>query len=456
MSQCIAAVSQAATQQRLLLEEGDNNMKLAQTNISTTAEVLHSILEVREDALLHQVLETGESISTDLRASYEKLAKLLCQLNGYLSCVENNFTTSSEVELLSTKESMRKYSSQLLDTYEYLMERNVVENNCYLHVVFLPRNMSETLSSFGKVEVSECGSEGLYEVEPWFKEPTLSLKLSVQRQSSPLHAFNDLKSPTSIAISHRGEIVVAEGRRDQVTIISPVSGKVVNSFGQCGSEEGDLRFPCGVAIDNKGNILVVDGGNNRIQMYSPRGKFIAEAGGQGRGQLQFCEPEGIATNPVNRKIYIVDNNSHRIQVLKEDLSFDFSFGSDGLLDGYLYYPWGIACGRDGNVFVTDSGSCCVKVFTSSGQFLSEFGGEGDVDGCLKWPTGICLSQNETVYVSEYGNNRISVFTTEGRFLHKFGAKGKDLNEFGNVRGLAMDENGLLYVCDTDNNRVIMY
>ncbi len=439
------------------MSECDRNVAVAQASINTTTEVLHSILEVRKDALAYQLQEAKEEITKDLYTSFNSLSLLLTQLNSFLSCVEKNFTICSEVELLAMKKSIERYSTNLQRAYDNLMDNSIIENECSVHTVFQPSNLSEVLSGFGKVEISSYSTtESIYEIQSWFTNPMLSLKLSIDRLRSPVHIFKNLKTPSGIALNQNGEILVAESRADAISLLSPVSGEKVISFGQSGPNGGDLRFPCSIAIDDKGNILVVDGCNDRVKKYSPRGKFLAEAGSHGTGQLEFREPEGIAINPVNQKIYIVDNNCHRIQVLNEDFSFSFSFGTKGKQDGQLYYPWGIACNCNGDIYVTDSRSCYVKVFTMDGQYVRKFGGEGDAEGHLKWPTGICLAQNKLAYISEYGNHRVSVFTIDGKFLRCFGSKGSAENEFGNLRGLTIDSNGILYICDPDNNRVLLY
>ena len=456
ISKVIAGVSQAASQQKSLLSDSERNIAVAKTYLSSTMDVLHSILDVRKDALMYQLEDTSEEMLKDLKLSCTNLSCLLVKLNGYFSCLEKNLAVCSEVELLSMRKSIIQQASRLQNACKISLKEMVSENDCFIHAVFQPGNMSEILSTFGRVEVSHVKFEDSSEHKPMFLEPTLSLQLSLERHSSPLFTLAKLKSPTSVAISQKGEILVVESRGDQISFFSPMSGEKIYSFGICGSSEGEFSFPSSIAIDDRGDVLLVDGCNNRIQKYSSQGKFLAEAGCRGKGQLQFSEPEGLAINPVSKKIYVVDNNSHRIQVLNEDLTFDLAFGSKGLQDGDLYYPWGITCSTEGDVYITDSGSCCVKVFTSNGQFLREFGSGGDIEGCLKWPTGICLAKNGVVYVSDYGNHRIAVFTTEGKFLRCFGSRGTSWDEFGNVRGLAIDKNGVLYVCDTDNNRVTLY
>lgn len=453
MNNNIVDVSQAISRQKLVLSESSKKIKLVETDIISTSEIFHSILDIRKDALTYQLHDLVQEKLKGIKSSQNYLKMLLTQLNSSLSYMEEGLATCNEMELLSLKGNMVRHVHHLHSLCRNSLK--YAENDFHVRLVSTPSNMSEICSQFGKVEFSDNVFESARENRTSGLDPTLSLKLSVQRLNIPLFLFTKLKGPCGVALNRKGEIIVAESRGDCITIFSP-SGEKLYSFGTCGSAEGEFSFPCAVAVDEIENILVVDGCNNRIQKFAPNGQFLAMSGSRGNGNLQFCEPDGIAINPANKKIYVIDNNSHRVQVLNQDLSFYSTFGSKGFEDGHLYYPWGVACSSGGDVYVTDSGNCCVKVFSAGGQFLREFGSRGDIESCLKWPTGIWVTRNNTVYVNEYGNHRISVFTLEGHFLKCFGKKGTSWDEFGNLRGVTVDNNGLVYVCDTDNNRIALY
>lgn len=284
-------------------------------------------------------------------------------------------------------------------------------------------------------------------------DPT-SLRLLSQRLQTPVLTLSGVKGPCGVAIRDNGQVLVAEGCGDRVSVFSS-AGDWLLSFGGCGSGPGEFTCPCEVAVDWEGNVLVVDGSNRRIQKFTPEGQFLTSVGSS--GLVQFVEPDGIAVNPLNGNVYVVNNNTHRIQILNPDLSFCNAFGKEGTGCGYLRYPWGVACSPQGEVYITDSGNCRVQVFSPSGHFLRGFGQRGRGQGELRWPTGISISPDGSmVYVSDYGNHRVCVFSSEGVWLHNVGRKGKGTGEMGNTRGVKVDRHGLLYVCDTDNNRVLLY
>lgn len=453
MNSTIVDVSQAISRQKAVFSENSKKTELVETDIIGTLNIFHGILNARREILTSQLHDLAREKLEDITSCQNHLNMLLAQLNSSLSLMEEGLAACNEVELLSLKGNMVRYVSHLQSTCKSALK--YAENDFHVKLVSTPNNMSEICSEFGKVEVSDNLFENASKGMDMTLDPTLSLKLSLQRLNAPLFLFTKMKGPCAMALNHKGEMIVAEGRGDRVSIFSP-SGEKLYSFGACGSGEGKFCCPCAIAVDEIGNIFVVDGCNNRIQKFTLDGKFLAVAGDLGCGKLQFCEPDGIAINPTNKKIYVVDNNTHRVQVLNLDLSFHSMFGSKGHKGGHLYYPWGVTCSSNGEVYVTDSGNCSVKVFSPGGQFLREFGGRGNAKGSLKWPTGIWVTKNGIVYVGEYGNHRVSVFSMGGHFLKCFGRKGTSREEFGNVRGVTVDNNGLIYICDTDNNRIALY
>jgi DNA-binding beta-propeller fold protein YncE len=132
------------------------------------------------------------------------------------------------------------------------------------------------------------------------------------------------------------------------------------------------------------------------------------------------EPKGIAINPVNEQIYVVDPGKHRVVVLNPNpghnkIIFLFSFGEEGAGRGKLLQPEYIAVDKEGFVYVTDSMRHCVLKFFINGTFIDEFGSYGSFPGQLNKPKGIAVDSYGAVYVAE--EQRISIFDADGNFIH---------------------------------------
>ena len=273
---------------------------------------------------------------------------------------------------------------------------------------------------------------------------------------TPVHTITELNHPWGVAVSDDGHVIVTERNGHCVTILDN-EGKKLKLFG--GEEgRGNVKFlsPRGVAITPDNFILVSD--DHRIQKISMDGDCLASVGEEGSGPLQFKSPAGIAISPLTGEVYIADWNNHRIQVLNPDLTFSHSFGSYGLANGQFHNPCDIAIDKLGLVYITDVNSHRIQIFSPDGKFVAQFGSHGYVFGQLKYPRGITIDTAGTglVYVSEEGNHRVSVFTGDGVFVSSLGMEGNNIDEFNTPRGVIFGKEGLLYVCDYSNRQLVTY
>ena len=269
---------------------------------------------------------------------------------------------------------------------------------------------------------------------------------------TPVRTITELKRPWGVAVSDDGHVIVTEWSGHCVTILDN-EGKKVKSFG------GNVQIsgPRGIAITPDNFILVSDN-NDRIQKISMNGDCIASIGEEGSGPLQFNTPSGIAISPITGQVYIADRNNHRIQVLNPDLTFSYSFGSEGSANGQFKYLCDIAIDSQGLVYVTDRDNHCIQKFSPDGKFVAQIGSLGSDPGQLKYPRGVTIDTAGTglVYVSEEGNHRVSVFTSDGVFVSSFGIYGSNIDQFNIPFVLAFNREGLLYVCDASNYRLVVY
>ena len=263
---------------------------------------------------------------------------------------------------------------------------------------------------------------------------SLAAKSPVEKLGDPILTIDEVDDPRGVAVNQRGEVVVAECGGCRISVFSP-SGEKLQSFGKRGSGQGEFRGPHGVAVDGDGNIVVADCGNYRIQKFS---RTLTAVDTKAIGRV-IC-PSGIAFNPSNRKVYVVDWDNNSIRVLNSDLTSCSTFGKEGKGKGQFFYPWGVACDSTGKVYVADTGNHRIQVFTADGRCRGVFGRHGFEKGELDQPQGVAVDANDMVYISEGWKVQVSVFTSDGRFVTSFG------EGLGSPHGLAVDDNGVVYVC----------
>ena len=161
---------------------------------------------------------------------------------------------------------------------------------------------------------------------------SVAVRSPVEKLGTPILSLGRIAEPRGLTLNQRGELVVvtkvvilSPGPRDEdikvvgehcISVFSP-SGEKLRSFGTCGSGKGQFYSPYGVAVNSEGNILVVDSYTNCIQKFTTEGQFLAAVGTKGSGPLQFSRPTDITFNASNSKVYVVEFENHRIQVLIE-------------------------------------------------------------------------------------------------------------------------------------------
>lgn len=454
----LVSVSKLVSQVESQLTAVSAKEEVVESGIVNMVGMIEEALQSRKADLCEELHATTRERLKYLSSRKHQMTILQAQVSSCLGFIKEALRLGREEEMVRMRSILLQHIDTLLNG-EHEIDLSDPEGDFCLKLRASPQDLAEKCLGFGKIITQNSPIPSPATLCSPAKKPSPAPEVSkmlVRRLGTPLLILKDLEGPCGIAVSESGDVIVAEGCADRVSVFNS-SGEKIRSFGQCGAGEGDFTCPCEVDVDGEGNILVVDGSNRRVQKFTSDGKFLASVGRSGVGVLQFLEPDGIAVHPTTGWVYVVDNNTHRIQILNPDFTFFKMFGKEGNGSGYLRYPWGIACSCDGEVYVTDSGNCCVQVFSEEGQFLREFGRMGMGEGELMWPTGISVSADGyVVYVSDYGNHRVSVFSSDGLFLKIIGNKGKRCGDFGNIRGINVDRNGLVYVCDTDNNRVILY
>lgn len=148
-------------------------------------------------------------------------------------------------------------------------------------------------------------------------------------------------------------------------------------------------------------------------------------------------------------------------LLKEDLSFRFSFGSYGSQPSQ--FPFCVAVSpTTGRIAVTASGNR-VQVFDPTGKFIREFGlstvqRRVDVSPGMQFslPWGIAIDKDDNYYVSDSANCVVQKFDSQGNFIACFGSPGKGVGQFTDPRGLCLDSDNNLWVADSMKNEVTVF
>lgn len=165
-----------------------------------------------------------------------------------------------------------------------------------------------------------------------------------------------------------------------------------------------FREPRGVAVDPfDGTVYLVDGGNNRVQVFQPDGGYLRTLGAtSGPGALD--DPQGVAIQ--GSLVFVTDRGHGRVAVFTVD--GDYLSEWPGLAG-----PWGIAAAADGRVFVVENEANRLAVFRADGRRLATWGGAVGGAFALVRPRGVAALADGRVVVADYGNDRLIALDKDG-------------------------------------------
>ncbi|MBC7951025.1 MAG: SMP-30/gluconolactonase/LRE family protein [Rhodospirillaceae bacterium] len=179
----------------------------------------------------------------------------------------------------------------------------------------------------------------------------------------------DLERPSSVAVSKDGSriYVVDVGGVDSDkhrVVVFNIEGEKLQTIGTRGTEPGNFNLPVGISVGPNGDFYVVDGGNFRVEAFSADGKFLSKFGDVGRRSGQFARPKDVAVDPEGN-LYVTDSSFGNIQIFNAKgqlLLFVGERGNEGTPAQFML-PTGIAIDPiDGRMYVVDQFFRKVDVF----------------------------------------------------------------------------------------------
>ncbi|MDR3739282.1 MAG: 6-bladed beta-propeller [Terracidiphilus sp.] len=261
--------------------------------------------------------------------------------------------------------------------------------------------------------------------------------------------------PYGLAVDSKGLIYVADQRVGAIFIFNPANHDDVQMLRN--GIEAHFGWINGVAVDDDDRVFVSDGKMHRVLVFNPK----HELEGQINEGLQ--DPVGLAIDPSNRFLYVVDTQQDQVIVYDAD-SFKLlrrigTAGKNHFLTspGDFGAPQGAAVDADGNLYVTDTMNNRVEIFDADGAFISEFGKNGDGPGYFARPKGIAVDSDGHIWVADQMQDRLQVFNKDGRLLTYIGQGHGELpGQFKSLVGVAIDKQNHVYTTEQEPGRVQMF
>jgi len=189
----------------------------------------------------------------------------------------------------------------------------------------------------------------------------------VHHNETVARAAGPFNSCCNTAISRNGDIFVADGYGNaRIHHFSP-EGKLLNSWGEVGTEPGQFHLPHGLALDNDENVIVCDRENDRLQFFDRKGRFLYLWTDILRPTHAVVDKEGlIYVTELWRPMetgqgsfvhgYPDTDLPGRVTVFRKDGRIVARFGDDSARraePGNFIAPHGIALDSRGNLYVSE-------------------------------------------------------------------------------------------------------
>ena len=228
--------------------------------------------------------------------------------------------------------------------------------------------------------------------------------------------------PVDTAIGQDSRLYVVNRSLDNVArgvrvTMCDIDSEYYGNFGSFGNKDGQFEWPSGGAIDSRGRVYISDEQLHRISVFDYSGAFLSQWGAHGSGEGDLDTPSGIAFDDQDN-LYVSDTYNHRIQKFTADGRFLLSFGSQGQGNGELNLPWGVTLDGNNNVYVADWGNDRIQKFSPQGDCLASYGASGIADGEFQRPSSVAVDGEGYIYVADWGNERVQVLDPQGGFVMK--------------------------------------
>jgi len=181
-----------------------------------------------------------------------------------------------------------------------------------------------------------------------------------------------------------------------------ISGSIQNSQGAF--DPTDIAF-----YENK--LYVADNDNHRIMVFNENGSLINRKGEYGFDYLMFRYPFDIAIDS-RGDLFVSEVINTRIQQLTYDLKYVNYIGGWGVSSGHFYRPKGVVIYRDKYLLAADGYMGLIQVFDKKGNFIGVL---GDSNGeKLKFVSPVRMKiYKDKLAVTDFLDKSVKIFRLKG-------------------------------------------
>jgi DNA-binding beta-propeller fold protein YncE len=278
-----------------------------------------------------------------------------------------------------------------------------------------------------------------------------------------------------VATDRSGHLYVLDSQNERVQVFSATDGHVITQFGDSSVFDllggnpatiGGGRSASGIAVSQAPGgppiAYVADQGHERVARFVLDPTTLQPAGAPSFSAVDLSAPQGVAVDPAGARVYVADDDHHRVVVLRADtLELLGAVGTFGSGPGQLQNPYDVAVDAHdpSRLFVADNQNHRVDVFDATTLgFLGTLGAYGYGPGTgnmavVRSVGALTDVPGGGVDVADTANDRIQAFGADGALQAIWGISGRGPGYFTRPRGAAFAPDGGIAVADSFDERI---
>lgn len=205
---------------------------------------------------------------------------------------------------------------------------------------------------------------------------------------------------------------------------------------------GGFTEATGFCFNELGDVYIIQAYNGKIFKMQENGSLVKEAGGFGWSMGLFDNASSITSGIL--KIYVADQNNHRVQIFDRELTIIGSINRDEKNDESLLLrqPSSLCTNSLGELFILSKENKVVLKCSPDGTPLQSFGGNNYGSFSLQNPTAICGYESGVCVLDE---NRLCIFDRFGNSSRIIPLNNvvNGISEIKNGKLLLLEENALV-------------
>lgn len=258
-------------------------------------------------------------------------------------------------------------------------------------------------------------------------------------------SFEEKGVPTDVILQHNNTFGIYDAYHNSLDFYN-IKGQLINKISKSYFYGGNCL------VEYSGKYLFCNSKNNSLDIldenFNPIKTIKLPKGIEGK-----FDPTDVIVK--DEKLYIVDNDNHRIVTYSlKNMQFDI-IGKFGESEGEFWYPYAIVQNSEKVVFVSETLGTRIQRIRPDNSFGGVIGGWGINPGQFYRPTGIALFNDNLLFVADGYLGLIQLIDSSGKFVGVLmDSKNRPL-KLGSITHIRIKEN-FLGVIDAWNKKVYIY